>query len=250
MGSHPVEHGVAEADLTRRGAVDPRQDVEHRRLAGAVGADDGVHRPRCTVKDTSVSALMAPNSTVTLVTSRVSTSARRSTAGVASLGPPRQLLGRVSGPGRVRSADRLRRGRGRGAARHRTARAPRPNPRATRCRRRGRTRCRRRGAPSSRSAPRAGPSALTVDFPDDLTDLPDDARGEAKGGLVQQEQARPRHQATADGEHLLLAAGEEAGALRAALGQDREHVVDPLVVSRAPAAPRTASHRPAGSPPP
>ena len=44
--AHPGQRCVAEADLALGGAVDPGQEVEHRRLAGAVRSDDRVDRAR------------------------------------------------------------------------------------------------------------------------------------------------------------------------------------------------------------
>src|SRR5687768_17851021 len=46
--------------------------------------------------------------------------------------------------------------------------------------------------------------------------------GKAEGGLVHQEQLRPRHQRARHGEHLLLAPGKRAGELGRALFQTRE----------------------------
>ena len=43
--AHAVQPRLAEADLALGGLVDAGEDVEHRRLAGAVGADDRVDRP-------------------------------------------------------------------------------------------------------------------------------------------------------------------------------------------------------------
>ena len=53
-----------------------------------------------------------------------------------------------------------------------------------------------------------------------------DDRREAFGRLVEDEQPRVRHQRPADRQHLLLAAGEGAGALRAALGEAGEERLD------------------------
>ena len=50
----------------------------------------------------------------------------------------------------------------------------------------------------------------------------DHLRREAERGLVEQQQARLRHQAARDREHLLLAAGEQPGALVQPLAQARE----------------------------
>ena len=53
-----------------------------------------------------------------------------------------------------------------------------------------------------------------------------DDRGEALGRLVEDEEAGVGHQGAADGEHLLLAAGEGAGGLGAALGEAGEERLD------------------------
>ena len=52
-----------------------------------------------------------------------------------------------------------------------------------------------------------------VDLGDDAEDLLHDDGREAERGLVEHEEARPRHERAADGEHLLLAAGHGAGGL-------------------------------------
>ena len=57
-------------------------------------------------------------------------------------------------------------------------------------------------------------------------DLLADDGGEALGRLVEDEEARVGHQRAADGEHLLLAAGEGAGGLGAALGEAGEELLD------------------------
>src|SRR5262249_41571574 len=59
--------------------------------------------------------------------------------------------------------------------------------------------------------------------------LDDDGR-QALGGLIHDQAVRIRHQAAADGEHLLLAARERARALVAPLAQAREQPIDPLQV--------------------
>jgi hypothetical protein len=61
---------------------------------------------------------------------------------------------------------------------------------------------------------------------DDREDLGHDARRQAHARLVQQQQAGPRHQRAADGEHLLLAAGERSGRLPALRLEDREQRED------------------------
>ena len=57
-------------------------------------------------------------------------------------------------------------------------------------------------------------------------DVADHQRRDAQRRLVHEEQSRSRHQGPADGEHLLLAAGEGAGQLVAPLAQDAEEAVD------------------------
>src|SRR5580692_4332932 len=57
----------------------------------------------------------------------------------------------------------------------------------------------------------------------------DDLRRQAFRRLVHQQHARIGHQRAADGEHLLLAAGEVTGELGAALGEAREHGEDGLL---------------------
>ena len=61
--------------------------------------------------------------------------------------------------------------------------------------------------------------ALLADLADDVEDLRDHQRRQAQRGLIQQQQARTGHQRAADGQHLLLAAGHQAGALAGALLQ-------------------------------
>ena len=68
--------------------------------------------------------------------------------------------------------------------------------------------------------------ALRVDLAQDAEQLLDDLGGEAEGELVDDEQARVRHQRPSDAEHLLLAARERAGGLTGALAQDGEVVHD------------------------
>jgi len=66
-----------------------------------------------------------------------------------------------------------------------------------------------------------GDPVARVDFPDHAEDLAHEQRREPERGFVEQQQLGPAHQRTPDGEHLLLAAGERAGALLAPLAQDR-----------------------------
>ena len=68
--------------------------------------------------------------------------------------------------------------------------------------------------------------ALAVDLADHLGELLDDPRRQAERRLVEQQHARRGHQRAADREHLLLAAGQQRGALGPALAQDREQLVD------------------------
>ena len=65
-------------------------------------------------------------------------------------------------------------------------------------------------------------AVFLVDAAHDAEDLGHDQRRQAEGGLVQQQQLGPQHQRAADGQHLLLAAGQRAGLLVAPLLQDRE----------------------------
>ena len=64
-----------------------------------------------------------------------------------------------------------------------------------------------------------GPS-LPVKPQNDIEKGVHNDRRKAEGGFVKEENPRIRHEASSDGEHLLLAAGEAAAALVAAL---REH---------------------------
>src|SRR5206468_8296177 len=78
--------------------------------------------------------------------------------------------------------------------------------------------------------------ALGVDPGDDLEDLVDDLRRQAERGLVEQQEARHRHQRPPDRDHLLLAARERAGELSPALAQDGESGEDALEALGAPRA--------------
>src|SRR5437870_3201290 len=70
--------------------------------------------------------------------------------------------------------------------------------------------------------------ATPVDLAQHTQDRLHDARGQAERRLVEDEQARGRHQRATDGDHLLLAARERTHELAAALAQDREDRVDLL----------------------
>src|SRR5437667_1210019 len=66
-------------------------------------------------------------------------------------------------------------------------------------------------------------AAGLADTIDGLEDLLDDARPEALRGLVEQQEIGLRHEAAAEREHLLLAAGEGSGELLAPLAEDGEY---------------------------
>ena len=70
--------------------------------------------------------------------------------------------------------------------------------------------------------------ALGVDLLDDGEDLLHQDRRQAHRGLVEQQQLGPRHQAAADGQHLLLAARKRAAKLVQAFLQAREALEDSL----------------------
>ncbi len=70
--------------------------------------------------------------------------------------------------------------------------------------------------------------ALRVELVDDLEDVLNEARRQAEGRLVEHEQASARHQAAANGQHLLLAAREGAGHLAHALGEARQQGQNPF----------------------
>ena len=74
---------------------------------------------------------------------------------------------------------------------------------------------------------------LTVDLADDLGDPRHDLRRQAERRLVEQQQLGLAHQRPADRQHLLLAAGQQDGALTPALVEAREQVDDALVGSPA-----------------
>src|SRR5579859_2785860 len=74
---------------------------------------------------------------------------------------------------------------------------------------------------------------LPVQLPDEGEELLDRDRRQAERRLVEDQEARLGHQAAADREHLLLAAGERARALRGALLEPRKDVQHPLEVPRA-----------------
>ena len=61
---------------------------------------------------------------------------------------------------------------------------------------------------------------------DDVKDLLNEDRSEAHGRLVEHQELRLRHERSAHGEHLLLAARERTGDLLAALFETREALVD------------------------
>src|SRR4029453_18915869 len=59
-------------------------------------------------------------------------------------------------------------------------------------------------------------------------DLVSDQRCQAGGRFIQEEQHRTCHEATTNGQHLLLAAAEESGILFGPLAQDGEVGIDAL----------------------
>src|SRR3989304_9144563 len=63
---------------------------------------------------------------------------------------------------------------------------------------------------------------LAVDRLDDAEDLADDERGQPQGGFIEGKEPGPRHEPAADGEHLLLAAGEGVRGLLPPLSEDGE----------------------------
>src|SRR5262249_50998377 len=66
--------------------------------------------------------------------------------------------------------------------------------------------------------------ALGLDLRDGAADLGDELRREPLRGLVQEEHTRIAHQGAADGEHLLLAAGERPGERGVPLGEPRKQL--------------------------
>ena len=74
--------------------------------------------------------------------------------------------------------------------------------------------------------------ALGDDRRNARVDVADHDRREAEADLVAQQQPRVRHQRAADGDHLLLAAGQRRRRLVAALGQHREQLIDALEIPR------------------
>ena len=224
---------VAEADLALGGLVDARQDVEHRRLAGAVRPDDRVDRPGLdgerhlgqgldgSEPDADVVDLDRPGcptgcspaarrAAVTPSTARAScpTPVPRVPwwfVGVAVVPEIEALhlvglgeLARVTGERHLADVQHV--GQVGDPERHGGVLLHQQHRRA-----------------------------LPVDLGDDLADLADDAGREAERRLVEQEQLRAGHQRTADGQHLLLAAGQQAAALRTALLEHREHLVDAVL---------------------
>ena len=71
-------------------------------------------------------------------------------------------------------------------------------------------------------------AGLAVDLAQNPEQFFDDQRREAEGRFVEEHQPGPQHQGAADRQHLLLAAGQRAGLLVAALPEAREMAVDPL----------------------
>src|SRR2546427_704652 len=78
--------------------------------------------------------------------------------------------------------------------------------------------------------------ARALELGDDAPDLAHQQRRQPLGGLVHQQERRVAHQGAADGQHLLLAARELAGAALRALGQAGEERVNLLERPAPPAA--------------
>lgn len=76
--------------------------------------------------------------------------------------------------------------------------------------------------------------ALGVDGLDDVADLLDELGGQSQRGFIQKQHGGLGHQRSADGQHLLLTAGEETSALFAAVAQHLEQVHHPIA-GRGPA---------------
>ena len=72
------------------------------------------------------------------------------------------------------------------------------------------------------------PGALAVDLHDDVADLLHQHGGQAQAGLIEQQVAGGRHECAADGQHLLLPAGQVAGDELGPLLQVGEQAVDPV----------------------
>src|SRR5499427_4759532 len=89
-----------------------------------------------------------------------------------------------------------------------------------------------------------GHALLAVDAADDVEDVLDELRGEPQRRLVEEHHGGPGHEGTADGEHLLLAAGERARALLGAASEHGEVVVHHLEVAgdAFPVLPRVRAH--------
>ncbi len=73
---------------------------------------------------------------------------------------------------------------------------------------------------------------VLVDLHDLLEDRADQPRRDAERRLVEHQEFRVAHQRAADGEHLLLAAGERAGGLLHAFFQPRENRENVIAVLR------------------
>ena len=71
---------------------------------------------------------------------------------------------------------------------------------------------------------------LGVQALDDLRDLVDEDGRQTERRFVEQHEPGPQHQRPADGQHLLLAAGQETGRQLALTGKDREVAVDQFQV--------------------
>src|SRR5262249_60915021 len=96
-----------------------------------------------------------------------------------------------------------------------------------------------------------------VDLANRAEDLAHEQGRESERRLVQEQEARARHESAADGQHLLLAARERARALLLALEQSREELAHPFAIGgdagaalAAGGAPRRRARPPPGWRPP
>ena len=79
--------------------------------------------------------------------------------------------------------------------------------------------------------------AALFDVGERRIDVADDDRREAETEFVAEQDARVRHQASADGDHLLLAAGQRRRRRMATLPQHGKELVDAVEVPRSAGAP-------------
>ena len=212
------------------GAGARRMRADHRRQGAAAAADlqqlrgQGLHLRLLRARGDRADAV-GEHERVRSTTSRGRSAKRTSGAEPRKLGQPLRMAGQFAGGGDVHGPTSP------------DMRASGPDPRAAR-RRRPTARCarspsHRRGSASSSdcttfcSTSRIGKPVL-VQPPDQREHLLDQQRRQAERRLVEDQQPRLGHQAAADREHLLLAAGQRAGGLRrtapAAAGRRRRCV--------------------------